>query len=303
MPSFARWPLEVCFFSEDVYQVWQRWSDRIDGNIRGGIKIVLDQKALADPVIEIEVPLNNQTKGMPQHKDQETSGLESIDVGYGALKPHLEKSLFMLAESEINECAICMHDIAPTEATVVVCPVQNCRTATHLTCLSNQFLEEEDQETVVIPTSGLCPTCKTELRWVDLIKEMSLRIRGEKNIARLMKKPRERKTNAKKLSKLHSTTIRDDDDMSHEHDDGNRDDDIDSEENEVVCPIDVVDEPRINDGWRRCDSDEDVMSTTSVASDLTIVPRLENLPRSEKAAPSLEIVIEDSDWDNAEVLD
>lgn len=48
----------------------------------------------------------------------------------------------------------------------------------------------------IIPITGVCPRCKGEVVWGDLMKEMSLRIRGPKEIEKLLKKPRKRKARA-----------------------------------------------------------------------------------------------------------
>ncbi|MCJ1257630.1 Slx4p interacting protein [Lignoscripta atroalba] len=250
VPSFARWPLEVRFFCEDVYHVWQRWSDRVDGQIRSGIKIILDLEELAEHTATDDSLMNTQAEGKRKLEARGKGGLNGLDVGYAASKPHLEKSLFMLAESETNKCSVCAEDMGAQTAVAVVCPVEGCRTASHLTCLSMRFLQEEGQGALIVPTSGSCPCCKTEMQWIDLIKEMSLRARGEKELTQLMRKPRERKTKDPKSKRARSTNVNGQlpghDNEDYDESGDTNTDDVDEEED--MYPAEVVDEPRLDEG-------------------------------------------------------
>lgn len=53
---------------------------------------------------------------------------------------------------------------------------------------------EEDRE-VVVPIQGRCPQCGGHIQWVDMMKELSLRERGAKEVEALLKvKKRRTKT-------------------------------------------------------------------------------------------------------------
>ena len=43
-PYFSHWPLEVRFFCQDIFGVWQTWCERVDGQIRPGITQILDME-------------------------------------------------------------------------------------------------------------------------------------------------------------------------------------------------------------------------------------------------------------------
>ncbi|GAB7347053.1 hypothetical protein MBLNU459_g3193t1 [Dothideomycetes sp. NU459] len=47
--------------------------------------------------------------------------------------------------------------------------------------------------TDVVPTEGHCSSCGTLLRWADLVQDLSLRLRGEKEVAALFKERKSRK--------------------------------------------------------------------------------------------------------------
>lgn len=287
VPSFSRWPLEVRFFCEDIFQVWQRRCARLNDEIRPGIHIIFDVKA-AEEIEQIDEPPTSAQATSVKRKQSTLGqgGVDCIDVGYRSLKGYVEKSLFLLADGEATKCAVCTEELGTHATTAVVCPSEGCRTASHLTCLAKSFLAENGSDRPVVPVNGSCPSCNAALNWIDLVKEMSLRIRGEKEVAQLMKKPRERKTKVLKgKSTLSSALVGDSDD-----------DDID----DGLLAADIVDEPLLEDDWvYRDEDDDDMISVTTAASE----SRAPSPVRVGKPDRTLEMVVEDSDWDNAEVLD
>lgn len=41
----------------------------------------------------------------------------------------------------------------------------------HIYCLADKFIREENaDQTELLPISGKCPECKSELSWADMIK-------------------------------------------------------------------------------------------------------------------------------------
>ena len=202
------------------------------------------------------------------------------------MKAYVEKSLFLLAEGEATKCAVCTKELGTQVTTAVVCPNEGCRTASHMTCLAKKYLGENGSDRPLIPTSGSCPGCNAAFKWIDLVKEMSLRIRGEKEVAQLMRKPREQKTKMPKgKSRLPSEVV------------GNSDED---DFDEGLLDADIVDEPLLEDEWvYRDEDDDDLISVTTAASESGAPSPI----RFGKPDQTLEMFIEDSDWDNAEVLD
>lgn len=276
-----------------MYDIWVRWSERIDGQIRSGIKILLDVKQPEEPLATEEVPPSAQIKPKRKSKVVGKGGVDGVDVGYSKLKGYLEKSLFLLAESESNSCAVCVEDLGVRDAMVLVCSHENCRSTFHLTCLAKRFLNAENQEELVLPTSGTCPQCGSELRWIDLVKEMSLRIRGENDVARLMKKPKVRQT---KTSTIKKTLLLVD---GTENKDGS-DYDQDSTNDDSDAAKDL--EEPLPDDWQYQEDEDDAMSLASAVSDSSY-PDAPSPTRTRAPELRLGIVIEDSDWDDAEILD
>lgn len=292
--SFTRLPLEVRFFCKDVYDVWVRWSERADEKIQNGIRILLDLKQPEESTKAVEVPKNQMTQNT-NSKGSDNGGVHGVDVGYTSLKGYLEKSLFLLAGGGSNICAVCTKDIGPRVTMVLVCSHENCRSAFHLTCLAQSFLKSEREEGLVLPKSGTCPQCKLELQWIDLVKEMSLRIRGEREVARLMKRPRVRQIRSSKHKIMPPPNAFDEDEGEDDTDSGQGSADDDSD------TLSDIEDPSLSD-WRYLEDEDDRMSITSTVSNPSCLD-VSSPVRSKAQDAKLGTVIEDSDWDDAEILD
>ena len=302
VPGFARWPLQVRFFCEDVHQKWQRWNESVDASIRSSIKIILDVEQQGEALEYEETPVSTQAKAKRKRDAFGKGGIGGLDVGYEALKGHLDKSIFLLAEDEVKKCAVCSKDMVLAAKMMLVCPQGGCRAAFHMACLAAEFLKDEGTGGPIVPTSGRCPGCKAELQWVDLVKEMSLRARGEKEVAQLMKKPRERKAKVPKMSKSAAATMLAPAETDHSEDasETEADEDIGGE---VATTAGAEDNP-LPDDWHFQGNDEDDMnSVTSAASGFSHSMDVANPSKTSVAAPRFKTMIEDSDWDEAELLD
>ncbi|MCJ1465782.1 Slx4p interacting protein [Pseudocyphellaria aurata] len=295
----AKLPLNVRFFCKDVYDVWLRWSERVDGEIRPGVKVLLDLKQPMEPPDEPAGPVSAQIKQQRKRDAIGKGGTDGIDVGYSKLKAHVEKSLFLLAGGEANRCAVCAEDIKSQAQTLLVCSLTTCRAVFHMTCLAQSFLDQEHQKNALIPTSGRCPQCSSELQWVDLVKEMSLRVRGEAEVAKLMKMPKVPKAKVMKdkeelLAEATAEAIAGEVGNDHSH---RLEDDSDSTSS--------FEDP-LPDDWhfQEIDDDEDdrvsVASVTSNAS-TRLDPMSHTIPIGR--GPSSKVVIDDSDENDVEVLD
>ena len=174
--GFERWPLRIRFFAEDVFKVWQSFEDRVGTSIRKGIDVAFT------PSRPIETD-----HGLEMGPDQ-ANGVASLDLSYHSIKPVLEKSLITFAPDATKyQCTKCAKEIEPSEMLAVVCPRNSCKGAWHLSCLSQELLDQEGCSHALIPTKGSCPACGIEMEWSVLMKDLSLRRRGQKEIARLFK--------------------------------------------------------------------------------------------------------------------
>lgn len=277
--SFERWPLHVRFFAEDVHKMWHRWTVNMPEVIRQGIEIEMDESILQRA--SLEDPSN-------------LIGIHKIDPTYQQMKTALEKSRKLL-HAPNKSCNICCSVLEPTQDMALVCSNQECDSVFHVACLSTHFLRgEHGAKDAVVPTCGHCPSCKASLNWADLVKDLSLRIRGEKEVTALFKEPKRRKKNAADSAKSAVLTAHDE---AEELDvlAGESDPEIDLDDVLLQSDYEDVDHiqatPSGGDEWKLVDELDEQDITRVVAS------------TSSSAVKTRKAVIEDSDWDEAEVIE
>lgn len=303
-PSFARWPLELHFFAHDVYSAWREWEAVTEAKIPPWTRVIFDEEAPNDGVQQLNSPEIGVNKVKMSAKSKKTAqkgshagdveknrgerslnavedveekkGIDVLDVTYAPLQEQVQKSLSLLAEGEFANCAVCKASLKTPGGMTLVCPTASCRASSHLKCLSQAFLTSESDD--VLPVEGRCPKCKEEMRWIDLVKELSLRMRGTKEIDKLLKKPRKRKAIAPGKPTTQAM-----EDLS--------DDDWPSEDDDAFRYGYLIDQDEGNSL-----SDNTLLANTTTASRLPEINHL--LPND-----SWEKVIEDSEWDDAKVLD
>lgn len=225
-------------------------------------------------------------------------GIEGLDVGYSGLQNHVEKSIFFLTEDEALKCAICAQTLGPNTTMALLCPQADCRTASHTACLATKFIEDEGAGAAIIPVSGRCPGCKEELQWIDLIKELSLRARGEKQVAQIMKKPKERKAKVSETKKAAAPDI----DAHIVVEEFVADPDEDLVQFEMRAP--EASDDSLPDDWEYQDDDDgDRMSVMSGHSALSDDVEATSPTKRSSTVLKLPAVIEDSECDDKESLD
>jgi len=286
VPSFSRWPLELRFFSEDVYKAWLRWSKTAAEPIRDSIKIIQDFPP-SDIASGIESASPRRKKAKTLH------GINRLILDYSSEKPHVEKGKNIVDFEREGSCAICHSDLEHDAGIYTICPNSGCESVTHLACLSQRFLK--DEANALVPVNGQCPTCKAEVRWVDVVKELSLRIRGQKVVEKLLKGKRVRK--GKAVTGAEATDIEDEDDEDEEYE----------MEDEMEGEIEMLREnglgkisADVGDTWHEIDASDD-SDTGSIISNASKTKPATSYKGIQ--AIGLGTVIEDSDWDDAEMLD
>ncbi|KRY29484.1 Structure-specific endonuclease subunit SLX1 -like protein [Trichinella spiralis] len=75
-----------------------------------------------------------------------------------------------------DACKLCYNSVM--QGSLLTCVDQRCRANFHIICLANEFRKSEAQ--FVIPVIGVCPNCKTQLKWGTLVSKNMIRIRDEK---------------------------------------------------------------------------------------------------------------------------
>ncbi|RMZ68277.1 structure-specific endonuclease subunit SLX1 [Pyrenophora seminiperda CCB06] len=183
--SFSRWPLHLRFFARDVFSQWEKHTSKLNtSRLRKSITIQLTPAEL--PKLAPDVQSEMRTHFIPEV-------IRAIPVAYEDLKPYVEKSMSTLGEGKTRDCSVCRKGVNVDRSIVLVCPVETCRSVTHMSCLSQRFLAEEANSDAFIPIEGTCPSCLSQIKWSDMIKELSLRMHGSEEIKTLFKKKRTKK--------------------------------------------------------------------------------------------------------------
>ena len=302
VPSFSRWPLQVRFYCQDVFEKWQHWNKTVDSSIRDGIKVSLDMKQSEESINTGDLPSSTQAKGQRNRETQGKGGVEGLDVGYSELKDHIEKSISCLAEHEAFKCAICAKEMGPKSVTALFCNRETCRTVSHLTCLATRFVEDEGANAAVTPVSGKCPGCKEELLWIDMVKELTLRLRGEGKVVQTMRKPREPsiKVPRPKVPKNNAAVSQLEAHIVPKEDVTYSDEVLVEAE---MRALDASDESLPDDWHYQVDDNDEIMTAMSshVAHSDGVEVKKPN--KGSSTSPKVPAVIEDSDWDDADLLD
>lgn len=247
-----------------MFRVWQKWTAHQPQQLQSHVQVAMDESA--------QDPTNAENDAADR-----ASGIHAIDVGYKTLKPHLEKSRAQLSTSP--PCVMC-HEPLPSDGSMsLICPNSSCNATGHLDCFATSFLREDEDS--VVPIEGACPGCGSQLKWVDLVKELSLRMRAPKEVEKVLKERKIAKTKAANAT------------LSGLHDDADPSDDEDE---------DPQDDAVMEDSWNYVsDSSESDVDEKKIRSDTSVY-----LGRPAKAqvlfANQTDPIIEDSDWDDAEVL-
>ncbi|KAK5106060.1 Slx4p interacting protein [Lithohypha guttulata] len=264
-PYFSQWPLQVRFFSQDVYRKWTLWTDRVDEQLDSSIMVILDL-----PQIEDTKVVSTQQSTRTRKADLiGKGGVEGIDPTYAQFQNVVLKLKTWMDDKAPMRCNICKKNIDSSKDLFNICMTQECSCLTHVTCLSAHMLKQGKE--VVVPKSGTCPACKSTQDWSDLMRVLSLRMRGEKELNRLLKQKR-------KSAAAIAAELLDDEDMTESEDD-------------------------VDEGMNEADLDSDVDDAASVTME---DPGSAKLPPPRSAAVQwisdmLEVVIEDSE-DEAPVL-
>ncbi|TKA81257.1 hypothetical protein B0A55_02367 [Friedmanniomyces simplex] len=258
--AFERWPLKVTFYAEDVYRIWMKCTRQQLETLRPGITVSLDPP-----------PQDEASRAI--------SGIRALDVSYSALKPQIEKTKNIFESSDWLHCAVCHGGLPASGAGALVCTTEGCNAASHIECLSTAFLQAEGDTDAMLPTSGSCPSCNIELQWTNLVKELSLRMRGQKELEVLFKERRKRKKGVEATES-----------------------DVEAESSADEAEMDSQ-LPK-EDGWHELpESSADEAEQAMIRSDPSPPTKASKIKRAAAVAPSYsEPIIEESDWDDAEII-
>ena len=102
-----------------------------------------------------------------------------------------------------GNCVVCNEEIVSGEGLHALCSNEGCEGVGHLACWSRHFLHarDVDGDASVLPIQGRCPKCDGKVEWGEMMKELTLRTRGKKDLEKLLKTKRKRAAKAKVTAK------------------------------------------------------------------------------------------------------
>ena len=276
-PSFSKWPLQVRFFNQDAYHAWQDCCEAATAELPDSIPVIVDLQQ--DGLLAI--PSSSQREARKQDDEVGLGGIQGLDTTYASYRHVLEKSQFLIADSEDLRCAVCHGPMKHGLDLIVVCSSDSCNALSHVACLSKHFLRDQGPRTI-IPDKGKCPGCQTNLDWSDLVTEMTLRLRAPKQVQKVLKKKRK---GVPPSAMLEETEVDEDDEVESE-DPGLTAVDV------AKLGGDLVGEP---------DSDSDTASVASSMAEVVAERRASFKLKGRKRR--LSSVVEESDWEGAELIE
>lgn len=183
VPSFLRWPLRLHFFAPAAHAAWIASCDAATAPARSDLQIMTDygpRKGAHEP-----------SSSAKTDTCEPTWGVHALPLDYAPMKDYAEKARSIISFEREGACVICSEQMEHDEGLHVVCSNGNCEGVGHLACWSRHLLGQGDDPEAVMPTHGRCPKCRGAVEWGDMMKELTLREKGAKEVDKLLKTKRQ----------------------------------------------------------------------------------------------------------------
>lgn len=175
VPSFNRWPLTLHFFTKETKKAWDKWIGLIEEPLKVELKILEDFEGLKD---DTELASSSAPRG-----------IHALPLDYIPIKSYVEKAHNVVSFEREGECVHCHEALDSGQGLHPMCPNGECEAFGHIDCWSKHALIG-DEEGALIPRRCVCPSCGGDIQWGDMMKELSLRVRGPQEVEKLLKKRR-----------------------------------------------------------------------------------------------------------------
>jgi structure-specific endonuclease subunit SLX1 len=134
----------------------------------------------------------------PSGQEAQARGIHALPLNYEPMKHYVAKGQELFEFERLGDCVVCRAPMPPGEGLYAICSNPGCDGAGHLSCWSRHFLAGAEADNV-LPVQGQCPKCAGTVDWGDMMKELTLRLRGEKEVKKLLNRRRRQK--AQKIPK------------------------------------------------------------------------------------------------------
>ncbi|KAH0594550.1 hypothetical protein MHUMG1_07901 [Metarhizium humberi] len=115
-----------------------------------------------------------------------SGGIHALPVDYSPMAEYVVKAHDVVNFEQEGRCVHCAEELESGKGLHGMCPNDKCKTMGHLDCWGKHALSGENT-THIIPDRCSCPSCGAPVRWGDMVKELSLRVRGNKDVQKLVK--------------------------------------------------------------------------------------------------------------------
>lgn len=125
-------------------------------------------------------------------------GIHALPLDYAPLGSYVEKAQNIFSFEREDKCVVCHQHLEHDKGLYAICSHRGCEGVGHLDCWSRHLLHqkgEDNDDGVLLPIDGQCPKCRGAVKWADMMKELTLRTRGQKEVEKLKK--RRKAANAK----------------------------------------------------------------------------------------------------------
>lgn len=201
MPSFARWPLTLRLFDREVHARWAGYLASAEP-LRGTLEVVTDFKPAA--AVEAEARRKEAARrkvlededGEGGEGEEEPEGpkwgIHALPLDYTPLAPYLEKGQNVTTFEREGNCVVCLQHLEHDKGLYAICSNGECEGMGHVDCWSRHLLHQKGEDDgMVLPVEGRCPKCDGVVRWGDMMRELTLRMRGgQKEVQKVLKRSR-----------------------------------------------------------------------------------------------------------------
>ncbi|KAK0720158.1 hypothetical protein B0H67DRAFT_575200 [Lasiosphaeris hirsuta] len=221
VPSFSRWPLKLHFFAPDIFTAWQKWCATANEPLRATLSVVTDFERTASSSTEAATGgkggkgisstiSDSEEEGEEQGEQLEPWGIHALPLDYMPIKEHVVKGQGVFDFEREGDCIVCRKRIDSGVGLHALCTNGDCEGVGHVSCWGRHFLpaHEVTHDSHIIPIEGRCPKCGGQIQWVDMMKELTLRLRGKKDVEKLLKAKRRRVIKAKAVKAAEKTTAK-----------------------------------------------------------------------------------------------
>lgn len=122
-------------------------------------------------------------------------GIHALPLDYTPLRGYVAKVESIFSQKRQRSCVVCDKRLPPGRGLYAACPNTDCEGIGHLSCWGQHLLGRDNTDHV-LPVNGVCPKCRGPVKWGEMMTELSLRARGQKEVEKLLKEPRKRKARA-----------------------------------------------------------------------------------------------------------